>query len=386
MQRETKIGLLVGTGVIVLIGILLSDHLSSAHRQGQADLGQTTPPELSMPISPPPIEMNEGSVAVAIDGAERSESWTGPTRLPNDVQAATSVTETPRQSNQVNQTAQPDVLVLGGEPSDDGYSTYSNYRELDVNLPSGRTVAMGPSPSLGQLVEEEETDGLVSWPPPGFIEMTSERYGSARPIGDVVDNRRAEPLVQPRPITTNSGGQGRGSAIGGQNTRTNTHQVSDNRQESASSRGVTHHVEKGETLSDISTKYYGTVKKVNLIVEANRDKIPDPNRIRFGVRLVIPDVPEEVVASGSGSTGSGSTGSSSGNIQPAAGNEPTATPAEAATTTYKVKSGDSLAKIAERFYGSQTAWPKLHALNKSTLPDPNRLRAGMTLIVPSDRG
>jgi len=38
MTRETKVGLLVGLGIILLIGIIVSDHLSVAHKQGAANL------------------------------------------------------------------------------------------------------------------------------------------------------------------------------------------------------------------------------------------------------------------------------------------------------------------------------------------------------------
>src|SRR4051812_9157714 len=40
MTRETKIGLLVGLAFIIVIGILLSDHLTSANEPPQAPLAQ----------------------------------------------------------------------------------------------------------------------------------------------------------------------------------------------------------------------------------------------------------------------------------------------------------------------------------------------------------
>src|SRR5215217_3898980 len=39
MTRETKIGLLVGLAFIIVIGILLSDHLTSTNEPQQAQLG-----------------------------------------------------------------------------------------------------------------------------------------------------------------------------------------------------------------------------------------------------------------------------------------------------------------------------------------------------------
>lgn len=51
----------------------------------------------------------------------------------------------------------------------------------------------------------------------------------------------------------------------------------------------THTVEKGDTLSEISQKYYGRADRWNVIFQANRDRIDDPDRIFPGQVLVIPD-------------------------------------------------------------------------------------------------
>ncbi|MHC4131396.1 MAG: LysM peptidoglycan-binding domain-containing protein [Planctomycetota bacterium] len=50
-----------------------------------------------------------------------------------------------------------------------------------------------------------------------------------------------------------------------------------------------HVVSKGETLSSISSLYYGTSTQVNKIFEANRDKLKNPNTLITGTKLVIPD-------------------------------------------------------------------------------------------------
>jgi nucleoid-associated protein YgaU len=50
-----------------------------------------------------------------------------------------------------------------------------------------------------------------------------------------------------------------------------------------------HIVQEGETLSQISERYYDTTGKWQVIVEANKDRISNPDRLRPGTRLVIPD-------------------------------------------------------------------------------------------------
>jgi nucleoid-associated protein YgaU len=50
-----------------------------------------------------------------------------------------------------------------------------------------------------------------------------------------------------------------------------------------------HVVQKGETLSAIAAKYYGSSNQWPKIVAANRSNLPDPNRLIPGTRLVIPE-------------------------------------------------------------------------------------------------
>jgi nucleoid-associated protein YgaU len=50
-----------------------------------------------------------------------------------------------------------------------------------------------------------------------------------------------------------------------------------------------HVVQKGDTLSGISVKYYGSSRYWQKILNANRDNIRDPNRLIPGSRLAIPE-------------------------------------------------------------------------------------------------
>lgn len=47
-------------------------------------------------------------------------------------------------------------------------------------------------------------------------------------------------------------------------------------------------IEKNDTLQKISQKFYGTVKRWNEIYQANKDVIKDPNRIKPGKTIRIP--------------------------------------------------------------------------------------------------
>jgi nucleoid-associated protein YgaU len=48
-------------------------------------------------------------------------------------------------------------------------------------------------------------------------------------------------------------------------------------------------VQSGDTLSRISQQFYGNANQYMKIFEANRDRISDPNKIRPGQELVIPE-------------------------------------------------------------------------------------------------
>ncbi|MHB1048337.1 MAG: LysM peptidoglycan-binding domain-containing protein [Thermoanaerobaculia bacterium] len=50
-----------------------------------------------------------------------------------------------------------------------------------------------------------------------------------------------------------------------------------------------HVVEKGDTLSAIAKKYYGKANAYMKIFEANKDVLTDPDKIKPGQRLRIPD-------------------------------------------------------------------------------------------------
>lgn len=59
-------------------------------------------------------------------------------------------------------------------------------------------------------------------------------------------------------------------------------------------------------------------------------------------------------------------------------------PAQApAAQKYTVQPGDSLSKIAKRFYGDANAYMKIFEANKDRLKDPNKIQAGQDLVIPA---
>src|SRR6185312_12649153 len=52
-------------------------------------------------------------------------------------------------------------------------------------------------------------------------------------------------------------------------------------------------------------------------------------------------------------------------------------------TIYTVVAGDSLSKIAKGFYGNANAWKSIFDANRDQLSDPDRIRPGQILKIPS---
>lgn len=50
--------------------------------------------------------------------------------------------------------------------------------------------------------------------------------------------------------------------------------------------------------------------------------------------------------------------------------------------TYTVKKGDSLSKIAQKYYGNGNRWQRIYNANRSKLKSPNDLKVGQKLVIP----
>lgn len=51
--------------------------------------------------------------------------------------------------------------------------------------------------------------------------------------------------------------------------------------------------------------------------------------------------------------------------------------------SYTVQKGDSLSKIAKRFYGDGNAWKRIFEANRDVLDDPDKIFPGQNLRIPA---
>jgi nucleoid-associated protein YgaU len=65
-----------------------------------------------------------------------------------------------------------------------------------------------------------------------------------------------------------------------------------------------------------------------------------------------------------------------------AGPAPAATPAGGKQTTYTVKPGDTLSKIAKQMLGDGNAYMSIFNLNRDQLSDPDKIQPGQVLKIP----
>jgi nucleoid-associated protein YgaU len=129
-----------------------------------------------------------------------------------------------------------------------------------------------------------------------------------------------------------------------------------------------HTLQEHETLSDVAAKYLGSANKWQKIYAANKDRIGNPDRVRAGVRLKIPTRAT----------------AAPGPSRPAV-SRPVEVARATTTGSYTIRKNETLSDIASVYYGSAGAWSRLYKLNKDRIANPDRIRAGTVIRVPSRR-
>ena len=124
-------------------------------------------------------------------------------------------------------------------------------------------------------------------------------------------------------------------------------------------------IKAGQTLSDVAGELLGTRGRWREVYEANKDKIPDPNRVKAGITVVFP--------------ASRRTGGSTTTRQPESTAVTATSPCPVGGNGYLVKQGDTLYQIAKRELGKGSRWKEIAELNGI---DQNGLVAGKTITLP----
>jgi LysM repeat protein len=122
----------------------------------------------------------------------------------------------------------------------------------------------------------------------------------------------------------------------------------------------TYTIRSGDTLSEVAERFFGAWSRGQKEIERLNPKI-NVNRIKVGQVLIL---------RGSSRLSNQEENNSSNKIS-----------IDNQRLVHRVKNGESLAAIAVRYYGDEN-WEKIHKANLNILPNPNRLKVGMELVIP----
>jgi LysM repeat protein len=243
MTRETKIGLLVGLAFIIVIGILLSDHLTSATEPPQAQLAQVG---------------NNVRSSTAAPGANRNNQ---PAIFDNNPspQATAPTHAVPTQSEVVNRGAPPVQIINVGGPANGGTTSLQATSQPPVSMAPPINNTQENAPIVVETPQNNPpANPVVRQDPPANDPINQ----IARQHGEELVNLNGTPMNNaPQPLTT----------------------------------GTTSYVaQPGDSVSRLASKFLGANNKVNreAIINANPSLKSDANKIIIGKSYVIPTKPE----------------------------------------------------------------------------------------------
>ena len=319
MTRETKIGLLVGLAFIIVIGILLSDHLTSTTEPPQAPLVQAGESVRTGVATPGMPEAQPQQVVVQ--------------------QGMTPQQPVPTRQEITPPPAQPPVQIVhigpGGapqQPQQPVVISHQQQHQSDTAQPPTQVAAANDEPIITR-VPELPANGDAS-----LVEVANQ-------AGEPLVGAGVEQLAASQQVPAQQNGQ----------------QVRE------------YKAEPGDNLSRIAAKTMGANTKANrdAIVKANPSLRDDPNKIIAGKTYVIPAAaavaseapvaPAETVAQV----------------------PPTRTPSSSPEYWYTTKEGDSLWRIAAEQLGDGNAYAAIKELNKDTLKGSDVVRPNMKLRLPA---
>jgi nucleoid-associated protein YgaU len=349
MTRETKIGLLVGLAFIIVIGILLSDHMTST----------TDPPKAPLSMAGPNVRE---SVAAPTSGNGATASAT----------AAPPAVTAPGQPVLTQQ-----ELVPPQQPQQQA-------QRQAVQMPPVQTIQVGPGPvqvqppitiqQTAQAPVAPQQPTVIPQPqwqqpappaaqPPVTVATAGQRRGAGHPLQGVAGQHGEEVVVVGEPT---------GLSQGGANPPVPMSPLRE------------YKAQAGDSLSKIASRFLGGNTKTNrdAIVRANASLQQNPDKIVEGRTYLLP------VGTAPAPAGAPATPVAVAPPAPAPveASAPAAQQAEAAAqgafSWYTVKENDNLWRIAADQLGTGTAAKQIKDLNGDVLKGNDNLQVGMRLRIP----
>ena len=326
MTRETKIGLVVGIGFIVCFAVILSH---GGKRDG--------------------MKLQQADNFVSVDGDRPIEVASREGHLPAHVlpkkakpTRRRNPTEKSRRVESPTEWRTDDVRLAAGEVSSGRRSGVS----------SGE-----PAAALSSLAEQRRVakgEAAKPSPPPNRRERRSSIAATPPPVENT-----ALPPREPAPKSA------------------------ERRAQPEAVRVITlYTVQSSDSLSSIAQKFYGSqsAKAIKAIYEANTDVLKDMDHIRAGESLRIPQwegspAAEAVVV--------GDIGGGQRESKPAEDAASGEVKSEGEWHWYTVQPLDLYTTISQKELGTARRWRELFELNKDIFSDPDQIRSGVRIRIPS---
>jgi nucleoid-associated protein YgaU len=336
MTRETKIGLLVGLAFIIVIGILLSDHMTSTTEPPKAPLSVAGSNLRESVVTPAAPSGTPGAAAVVT----QAPPAVAPTQTVLTGQELSAAQRTAPQTIQVGPAVQP---------------------QSPVDVQQGPVVQQPPAQAPVQVTApppQQQESPVVVAPPVGQPQ-------TSHPLQQLA-SRHGEELVPAGPQSSNA--------------RPQPVPMAPVREYKAQS---------GDSLSKMAARFLGSSNKANrdAIVRMNPSLQQNPDKIVEGRTYVLPPAP----------TADSATASAPPTVPTPAtpvANRQTPAPAEAPKraepvpapgenfTWYTVKENENLWKIAAEQLGSGNAWTQIRDLTHDILTGEHQLRVNTRIRLP----
>ncbi len=314
MTREHKLALILGFSVVLVVGVLISDHFSDATgaqlEDLTADSGETAPAMTSNPIERAHATTNRSTQQPSTEGAlpggfsidgEQDTELAIADRPAFQSSREALLSEIQKSWNNMTENARPaaeiDRVATSGTPADERVELFTPEEETQQPIhtlsqllrpegaipeptytpqPAARESALNrdvatkkhrvdEDESLWSIAEEHYGDGALYTKLAAF---NSDRIGDDNSInvGVVLE-------IPPKHVLTGNAPAPRKA-------------TAPSRKASESTGATTYTVAEGDTLGDISMRLLGTSKRWREIVELNN--IEDPDVVPVGTRLKIP--------------------------------------------------------------------------------------------------
>ena len=138
-----------------------------------------------------------------------------------------------------------------------------------------------------------------------------------------------------------------------------------------------HVVRRGENFWTISQRHYGAGRYFSALAAYNSERIPDPQRMQPGMKVLIPsrEALEQRFPNLTGTPYGPS---------PAEEERPGFFVDRTGQAMYRVGKNDTLSGIARKHLGRSFRWKQLYGMNQDVLTDSESLKIGMVLRLPAD--